>query len=177
MNKACLNCHAEIADDIPGHTHHKPDSSGSDCNNCHMPHTVYGLLSAIRSHIECSRRQPNMETRNRGFTLMEVIGVMAVIAIIAAVATPQIFQAIEDAKVTTLIQESNDLKANVARYYKDTGLWPRHIPSSSTDGQQQLMVVILSFMLLMLPRCPQSITRSFCGATIPCLPTGLQNKA
>ena len=62
-----------------------------------------------------------MKTKNSGFTLMEVIGVLAVIAIIAAVATPQIFQAIQDAKVTTLVNEANDLKAAVARYYKDTG--------------------------------------------------------
>ena len=77
---------------------------------------------------------------SKGFTLMEVIGVLAVIAIIAAVATPQIFQAIQDAKVTALVQEANDLKAAVARYYKDTGTWPRHIPSSTRNGQRQLMV-------------------------------------
>ncbi len=80
-----------------------------------------------------------MQGKNSGFTLMEVIGVLAVIAIIAAVATPQIFQAIQDAKVSSLVQESNDLKAAVARYYKDTGTWPRHIPSRSEDHYRQLM--------------------------------------
>ena len=77
--------------------------------------------------------------RAHGFTLMEVIGVMAVIAIMAAVATPQIFQAIEDARVTTLVQDSNSLKANVARFYKDTGIWPIHIPSHADDRYHQLM--------------------------------------
>ena len=81
-----------------------------------------------------------MDAKNSGFTLMEVIGVMAVIAIIAAVAAPQIFQAIEDAKVSALVQEANDLKGTVARYYKDTGTWPRHIPSRSEDHYNQLMV-------------------------------------
>jgi general secretion pathway protein G len=80
-----------------------------------------------------------MQGKNSGFTLMEVIGVLAVIAIIAAVATPQIFQAIQDAKVTSLVQEANDLKAAVARYYKDTGTWPRHIPSRTEDHYRQLM--------------------------------------
>ena len=70
---------------------------------------------------------------------MEVIGVLAVIAIIAAVATPQIFQAIQDAKVTALVQEANDLKTAVARYYKDTGTWPRHIPTNANDYNRQLM--------------------------------------
>ena len=77
--------------------------------------------------------------RSRGFTLMEVIGVLAVIAIIAAVATPQIFQAIQDAKITALVQQTNDLKIAVARYYKDTGTWPRHIPSNNKNGYRQLM--------------------------------------
>jgi hypothetical protein len=32
------------------HTHHRSNSSGSECYNCHMPHTTYGVLKAIRSH-------------------------------------------------------------------------------------------------------------------------------
>lgn len=80
-----------------------------------------------------------MQARTKGFTLMEVIGVLAVIAIIAAVATPQIFQAIQDAKVTALVQGANDLKAAVARYYKDTGTWPRHVPSNKNAHFRQLM--------------------------------------
>jgi len=47
---ACLQCHAEFGADIAAHTHHAADSAGSRCMNCHMPHTTYGLLKAIRSH-------------------------------------------------------------------------------------------------------------------------------
>ena len=50
-NLACLQCHESFANDIESHTHHKPDSTGSLCYNCHMPHTTYGLLKAIRSHL------------------------------------------------------------------------------------------------------------------------------
>jgi len=49
-NAACLQCHQAIASNISGHTHHAPESSGSQCYNCHMPHTTFGLLRAIRSH-------------------------------------------------------------------------------------------------------------------------------
>lgn len=49
-NDACLQCHAEIGADVSAHTHHAPDSAGSSCYACHMPHTVFGLLKAIRSH-------------------------------------------------------------------------------------------------------------------------------
>jgi hypothetical protein len=35
---------------IAAHAHHRADSSGSLCMNCHMPYTTYGLLKTIRSH-------------------------------------------------------------------------------------------------------------------------------
>jgi len=47
---ACLQCHGEYAARIEAHTHHPPGSSGAECMNCHMPHTSYGMLGAIRSH-------------------------------------------------------------------------------------------------------------------------------
>ncbi|HXG48781.1 MAG TPA: C cytochrome precursor, partial [Methylomirabilota bacterium] len=49
-NQACLQCHDSIGKNLTRHTHHPTGSSGSLCYNCHMPHTSYGLLKAIRSH-------------------------------------------------------------------------------------------------------------------------------
>lgn len=49
-NQACLQCHETMRDNVPAHTHHAAGSAGSLCYNCHMPHTSYGLMKAIRSH-------------------------------------------------------------------------------------------------------------------------------
>jgi hypothetical protein len=49
-DQACLQCHQQFANRIEEHTHHPLSSEGSRCYNCHMPHTTYGLLKAIRSH-------------------------------------------------------------------------------------------------------------------------------
>ncbi len=49
-NQACLQCHKDKKLNVAAHTHHAADSSGSSCYNCHMPHTSFGLLRAIRSH-------------------------------------------------------------------------------------------------------------------------------
>ena len=51
-NAACTQCHSEYQDKnhLVAHTHHAADSSGSDCMNCHMPYTTYGLLKASRNH-------------------------------------------------------------------------------------------------------------------------------
>lgn len=51
-NEACTQCHHEFrdVDALASHTHHSVESAGSSCYNCHMPHTTYGLMKAIRSH-------------------------------------------------------------------------------------------------------------------------------
>ena len=51
-NRACLQCHSKYSDEraLAAHTHHELNSSGSQCYNCHMPHTSYALFKAIRSH-------------------------------------------------------------------------------------------------------------------------------
>jgi hypothetical protein len=51
-SKACLQCHSEYEDTdrMAEHTHHDPAAAGSNCLNCHMPYTSFGLLKSIRSH-------------------------------------------------------------------------------------------------------------------------------
>ena len=62
-NAACTQCHAAIGARLAEHTHHRAGSSGSLCYNCHMPHTTYGLLRAMRSHtIRVPRVEETLET-------------------------------------------------------------------------------------------------------------------
>ena len=49
-DQACLQCHQDMSARLTSHTHHSADSAGSRCYNCHMPHTTFGLLRAMRSH-------------------------------------------------------------------------------------------------------------------------------
>ncbi|MFT4690174.1 MAG: hypothetical protein ACJASX_000085 [Limisphaerales bacterium] len=49
-DQGCIQCHDAKKFADQSHTHHLPGSNGSSCYNCHMPHTTYGLLKAIRSH-------------------------------------------------------------------------------------------------------------------------------
>jgi hypothetical protein len=46
-DRQCRQCHESLAAE---HSRHEPASPGARCVNCHMPHTVYGLTKAIRSH-------------------------------------------------------------------------------------------------------------------------------
>lgn len=60
-NAACVECHSEYADPQAAsrHSRHLATSSGSQCMNCHMSYTTYGLLKAMRSHEITS---PNVAT-------------------------------------------------------------------------------------------------------------------
>jgi hypothetical protein len=51
-NRACVRCHDRFNDaaQVTQHTHHPADAKGSQCYNCHMPRTTYGVLKATRSH-------------------------------------------------------------------------------------------------------------------------------
>jgi predicted CXXCH cytochrome family protein len=61
-NGACAPCHEQQASAVSQHSRHAPASPGSLCYNCHMPHTSYALLGAIRSHRVDS---PSFDERTR----------------------------------------------------------------------------------------------------------------
>ena len=66
-----------------------------------------------------------MRKRNeKGFTLIEVVVVVAVIAILAAVLTPYITKYIDDSKVAKARNETQVIGAAMTNFYKDTGMWP-----------------------------------------------------
>ena len=50
--RACIGCHAEYGEPerVRAHTHHAPGGPGTNCLDCHMPYTSYGLTKALRSH-------------------------------------------------------------------------------------------------------------------------------
>jgi len=70
-NGLCLTCHAPnaqtgpLALSIEAHTHHKPDSAGSQCTSCHMP-AIEQTLGDVNVHgahfpIHHSRRNSGPE--------------------------------------------------------------------------------------------------------------------
>lgn len=61
-NAACATCHEAQGAAVSQHSHHAPTSPGSLCYNCHMPHTSYALLGAVRSHRVDS---PSFDERTR----------------------------------------------------------------------------------------------------------------
>ena len=58
---------------------------------------------------------------NQAFTLIEMIGVLAVIAILASMLVPKIFEAINSARINNTVQSYNAIKTAVMDHYGKYG--------------------------------------------------------
>ncbi len=76
--------------------------------------------------------------RNSGFTLIEVIVVIAVVAILAAILTPTIVKNVDDSKVARAKNEVQVIGAAMTSFYKDLGRWPT---SNGSDAYDRLYML------------------------------------
>lgn len=72
-------------------------------------------------HTEPLRKRTDREA---GFTLVEVIVIVAVIAIVAGIVVPMIFSQIDEAKITRAEGDAKSIGSAVQVFRKDTGQWP-----------------------------------------------------
>lgn len=75
----------------------------------------------------------------KGFTLIEMVVVLAVVAILAAILTPTIAQNISDAKVSRATNETQVVAAAMASFFKDVGRWPTKEDDTSTADYYQVL--------------------------------------
>lgn len=70
----------------------------------------------------------------KAFTLVELLIVIAIIAILAAIIAPNAFKAIEKGKVDKIIGDCKAIEGATLQHYADTGEWPRFESESSTNS-------------------------------------------
>ena len=62
---------------------------------------------------------------NPGFTLVELLVVLAILAMLLTLAVPRYFSSIERAKEAALKQDLNTLRESIDKFYADTGQYPK----------------------------------------------------
>ena len=77
-----------------------------------------------------------MKTMQKGFTLIELMIVVAIIAILAAIALPAYQNYTVRAKVSELIVAADACKTSVAEYYQTQGTLPPSLISAGCSNQQ-----------------------------------------
>jgi prepilin-type N-terminal cleavage/methylation domain-containing protein len=60
----------------------------------------------------------------RGFTLIEIVIAVAIVAVFAAAISPMVFRHLEDAKIGRAQSETETISNAILSYYKDVGKWP-----------------------------------------------------
>jgi general secretion pathway protein G len=68
---------------------------------------------------------------NKGFTLIEVIVVAAIIAILAGILVPMIFNQIDESKITRAQGDAKAIATAVQLYRTHTGMWPTYDPTNA----------------------------------------------
>lgn len=77
--------------------------------------------------------------KTKGFTLIEMTVVLAVVAVLAAILIPTIINHITEANITRAVNEEQVITAAIMMLYKDTGKWPNTdtagsgAPAGNTD--------------------------------------------
>ncbi|MBC8018907.1 MAG: prepilin-type N-terminal cleavage/methylation domain-containing protein, partial [Verrucomicrobia bacterium] len=72
-------------------------------------------------------------TGNKGFTLIEVIVVAAIIAVLAGILVPMIFDQIDEAKKTRAQADCKTVVNAIIVFRKDTGKWPYYTPGDCSQ--------------------------------------------
>ena len=72
-------------------------------------------------------------SQRSAFTLIEMVGVLAVIAILAALLVPKIFQAINDSRFSSTVESVNNVKTACMDYFGKVGSFPLTTTNGSFD--------------------------------------------
>ncbi len=77
--------------------------------------------------------------REGGFTLIEIVVILAVIAIIAAAMVPRISGIMDDAKISRAGSEVQTIGMGILRFNANTGKWPSRNSSDSDNSIKSLI--------------------------------------
>ena len=66
-----------------------------------------------------------MTGKRRGFTLLELLVVMAIIATLLTIAVPRYFRSLQRSREAVLMQDLTTLRESIDKFYGDTGKYPQ----------------------------------------------------
>jgi prepilin-type N-terminal cleavage/methylation domain-containing protein len=107
---------------------------------------------------------PPSDRRLSGFTLLEIIIVLAVISALVAILTPRVVVYIDDANQSRARADANGLAAAIDKMYRDTGRWPFY---EDGTGSRKYTAGTDYALLTSHTACTGAGPASVCDATAP----------
>ena len=86
--------------------------------------------------VKQSKKHNKGGSMKKGFTLVELVVVIAIIAILAAVIAPNAFKSIEKARISATVGHLDAIKTAVMQFYTDNSVWPAN---ATTVAANELM--------------------------------------
>ena len=86
----------------------------------------------------------NASRGQKGFTLLEIIVVLAVVGALAAMLAPVVFRYIDDAKRAQAQSDVSTIAAAIQQMYKDTGRWPFYKVGTGSLAKQAADTTLLT---------------------------------
>lgn len=77
----------------------------------------------------------------RGFTLLEIVVVLGVLAVLAAILVPMVVGYLDDAKKSKAQADTQQIAAATLKMYKDTGRWPFY-QDGTASGSTPVFVLL-----------------------------------
>jgi general secretion pathway protein G len=71
--------------------------------------------------------RPAKAGTGRGFTLLELLVVMAIIATLLTLAVPRYFRSVQRSREAVLMQDLTSLRESIDKFYGDTGKYPQSL--------------------------------------------------
>lgn len=90
------------------------------------------------------RKQKNRTPRQKAFTLVEVLIVIVIIGIMAAIYSLSVGAAQDKAQATKIVSEMKVLKSAVILFYAENGKWPVSGSGSKNDNRPTKASLVLS---------------------------------
>lgn len=121
-----------------------------------LPINSGNVMSTLDRNTEYLLHQKSKTRLVVGFTLIEMLVVMAIISLLLTIALPRYWHAVDQSKETALVENLRITRLSIDRYYSDKGKYPqtlqdlvdakylRSLPMDPITQSQQTWILIPS---------------------------------